>query len=64
MAASAGMSVAAGVGTAATTIIRTQRFLEKVNREFFGPRGLKAGICKSGELVAKLGCGPIMIDSV
>ncbi|KAK7191671.1 uncharacterized protein CC84DRAFT_1162753 [Paraphaeosphaeria sporulosa] len=64
MGVSAGMGVAAGVGTAATTIVRTRRFMEKVNREFFAPRGLKAGICKSEELAGKLGCGPITVDSL
>jgi len=62
MAASAGMSVAAGLGTAASTIIRTRRFFDKVNREFFGPRGLKALICKSDELVGKIGCGVIEME--
>lgn len=64
MGVSTGMGVAAGVGTAATAMIRTRRFMEKVNSEFFRPRGLKVGICKNEELGRKLGCGPIKVDSV
>lgn len=63
MATGTGMSVAAGVGTAATTIVRTKQFMEKVNREMFGPRGLEATICKSDELIRRLGCGVIDIGS-
>ncbi|KAK1635580.1 hypothetical protein BDP81DRAFT_322000, partial [Colletotrichum phormii] len=50
-------NVTAGLGTAATRIIRTKVFLDKANRDYFEPRGLKASICKSKSLAAKLGCG-------
>ncbi|EQB59445.1 hypothetical protein CGLO_00169 [Colletotrichum gloeosporioides Cg-14] len=33
-----------GVGSAATRIIRSKVFLEKVNKEYFAPRGLKASV--------------------
>jgi len=59
MAVSTGISVGAGVGTVAITTVRTRRFMEKVNREFFGPRGLKASICKNDELVTRLRCDPM-----
>ncbi|OHE98653.1 hypothetical protein CORC01_06104 [Colletotrichum orchidophilum] len=51
------VNVTAGLGTAATRIIRTKYFLDKVNRDYFEPRGLKASLCKSKSLAAKLGCG-------
>ncbi|KAK1495296.1 hypothetical protein CTAM01_08751 [Colletotrichum tamarilloi] len=50
-------NVTAGLGTAATRIIRTKLFLDKVNRDYFEPRGLKASICKSKTLAARVGCG-------
>ncbi|KAI4705905.1 hypothetical protein J4E81_000790 [Alternaria sp. BMP 2799] len=57
------MNVAAGVGTAATTTMRTRRFLEAVNREYFAPRGLEASICKNRQLEEKLGCNVHMPSS-
>ncbi|KAF4775626.1 hypothetical protein HER10_EVM0012678 [Colletotrichum scovillei] len=50
-------NVTAGLGTAATRIVRTKLFLDKVNRDYFEPRGLKASICRSKTLAARLGCG-------
>ncbi|EXF77138.1 hypothetical protein CFIO01_01785 [Colletotrichum fioriniae PJ7] len=50
-------NVTAGLGTAATRIVRTKMFLDQVNRDYFEPRGLRASICKSKTLAAKLGCG-------
>ncbi|KAK7439289.1 hypothetical protein Landi51_11266 [Colletotrichum acutatum] len=50
-------NVTAGLGTAATRIVRTKLFLDEVNRDYFEPRGLKASICKSKSLAARLGCG-------
>jgi hypothetical protein len=58
MFAGAGMNVVAGVGTAAVVYGRTRYFMEKVNREYFAPRGLQASICKHEQLVAKLGLDP------
>lgn len=62
MGASAGMRLAAGMGTAATTKIRTRRCMEKINREFLAPRGLIASICKNEELVSKLGHHAAEVD--
>ncbi|KAH8649379.1 hypothetical protein BX600DRAFT_475026 [Xylariales sp. PMI_506] len=53
--ASAGIGVAAGVGTAAIAITRTRRLLERINQEYFAPRGLKASIVKNKDLAEKLG---------
>ncbi|KAK1687578.1 hypothetical protein BDP55DRAFT_630773 [Colletotrichum godetiae] len=50
-------NVTAGLGTAAIRIIRTKIFLDEANRDYFEPRGLRASICKSKSLAAKLGCG-------
>lgn len=58
-AASFGIGMAAGVGTAAVTRIRTQRFLEAVNRDYFGPRGLKVSICKGHDLAPRIGLGQL-----
>ena len=49
------MNVAAGAGSAAVCAIRTKSFLEKVNQEYFAPRGLKASVCKDEELRNKIG---------
>ncbi|KAK0758682.1 hypothetical protein N5P37_009081 [Trichoderma harzianum] len=59
-AASFGIGMAAGVGTAAVTRIRTQRFLEAVNRDYFGPRGLKVSICKGHDLAPRIGLGQLL----
>ncbi|KAL7931208.1 hypothetical protein V8C35DRAFT_329736 [Trichoderma chlorosporum] len=59
-AASFGIGMAAGVGTAAVTRIRTQRFLEAVNRDYFGPRGLKVSICKGHDLAPRIGFGQLL----
>jgi hypothetical protein len=48
------MNVAAGVGTATVSYGRTLYFLEKVNREYFAPRGLRVSLCKYQQLVGKL----------
>ena len=63
MIAGASMNMAAGVGTAATTTMRTRRFLEAVNGEYFAPRRLKASICKNKQLEEKLGCNVHMPSS-
>lgn len=54
MFAGAGINVAAGVGTAAVSYGRTRYVLEKVNREYFAPRGLQVSLCKYKQLVEKL----------
>ncbi|EAU31339.1 predicted protein [Aspergillus terreus NIH2624] len=53
--AGTGIQVAAGVGTAAVSKIRTKKFLEAVNERYFGPRGLQASIKKDDELVGLVG---------
>jgi hypothetical protein len=58
MFAGAGMNVAAGVGIAAVSYGRTRYFLERVNREYFAPRGLQVFVCKYQQLVEKLAIGP------
>lgn len=63
MGASAGMSLAAGVGTAATIKTRTRRYMEKINSEFLAPRGLTASICKYEEIVARLGYRATQVES-
>lgn len=54
-AASLGIGVAAGVGTAAVSYARTKMYLEGVNREFFAPRGLKVRLVKDKEMAEVLG---------
>ncbi|KAF2812159.1 uncharacterized protein BDZ99DRAFT_474377 [Mytilinidion resinicola] len=54
-AASAGIGLAAGAGTAAVTITRTKMFMERVNKEYFGPRALKASLVSDEELAALVG---------
>ncbi|KAF3034331.1 Serine/arginine repetitive matrix protein 2 [Didymella heteroderae] len=65
MFAGAGMNFAAGVGTAAVSYGRTRYFLEKVNREYFTPRGLQVSICKYQQLIEKLAVCPdfpVLVD--
>lgn len=68
MFAGAGMNVAAGVGTATVSYGRTRYFLEKVNREYFAPRGLRVSLYKYQQLVEKLGidtpCYVIRVSSL
>jgi hypothetical protein len=54
-AASLGIGVAAGAGTAAVAYARTKRYLEGVNREFFAPRGLTVRLVKDKMLGEILG---------
>lgn len=54
MIAGTGMNVVAGAGTAAVSYGRTRHFLEKVNREYFAPRGLQVSLCKYQQLIEKL----------
>lgn len=53
--AGTGMQVAAGVGSAAVSKIRTKKFLNETNEAYFGPRGLRASIKKDGEVAAMVG---------
>jgi len=56
-AASFGIGVAAGAGTAAVAYTRTKRYLEGVNKDFFAPRGLKVMLVKDKMLGEILGEG-------
>ncbi|RMZ86300.1 hypothetical protein DV736_g6474, partial [Chaetothyriales sp. CBS 134916] len=49
-AASAGIRLAAGAGTAAVSAARTKMYLKGANEGFFNPRGLKVSIVSSDEL--------------
>jgi len=51
----AGLQGLAGVGSAVASARRTRLFLDRVNGEFFGPRGLRARIVKDGELARAVG---------
>ena len=49
------MNGAAVAASIAITKTRTKRYLEKVNREYFAPRGLKVSLCKDDVLATKVG---------
>ena len=51
-AASAGMGMAAGLGSAAVSITRRKLYLKEVNERYFTPRGLHARIVDDAELRA------------
>ncbi|KAI1081891.1 hypothetical protein F5B20DRAFT_36765 [Whalleya microplaca] len=53
--ASFGVRAAAGVGTAGISVARTKAFLDRVNRDYLNPRGLKVSLKKDDELTALLG---------
>ncbi|KAK5199384.1 hypothetical protein LTR72_001164 [Exophiala xenobiotica] len=56
--ASGAVGMAAGAGNAAFTAGRSRMFMNKVNQEFFAPRGLKASIKKDKDLNIMLGENP------
>ncbi|OJJ30110.1 hypothetical protein ASPWEDRAFT_142297 [Aspergillus wentii DTO 134E9] len=53
--AGTGMQVAAGVGTAVVSRIRTKKYLDMANERYFGPRGLRASIKNNEEVAAVVG---------
>ena len=55
LAAGLAMNGAAIAGSVAITKARTKRYLEKVNREYFAPRGLKVSLCKDEALATLIG---------
>lgn len=57
-AASAGMGMAAGIGSTATSIARTKLYLKKVNEQYFAPRGLKVTIASDEQLRSVLHADP------
>jgi hypothetical protein len=52
---SAGLGVLAAAGTAATCYVRTKRFMDKINREVWEPRGLVMSMVKDPEVLRMLG---------
>lgn len=60
-AASFGIRVAAGAGTAAVAYARMKRYLQGVNRDFFALQGLKARLVKDKELMELLGVEPGLV---
>ena len=59
-----GVGVTTSVATRAVLVARTKSYMERVNKEYFGPRGLKAMIVKDAELVAMLKCPHQVPDMV
>lgn len=58
---SMGVSVASGVGSAGFIVARTKKYMARVNKEFFNPRGLEVHLKKDAELCQILGlAGPRM----
>jgi hypothetical protein len=55
MFAGAGMQIAAGIGTTAIIITRTNKYSERVNKDYLGPRGLKVSVKKDNRLTEMLG---------
>lgn len=54
-AAGAGVQVAAGVGAAAVSVLRTKKFLAQSNEQYFAPRGLKVSLKKDQEVASIVG---------
>ncbi|KAI9693544.1 MAG: hypothetical protein M1820_009159 [Bogoriella megaspora] len=52
---SGGVGLASGIGSAAFIIVRTKKYLARVNEEFFNPRGLVVLMKTDGELCQDLG---------
>ncbi|KAF2096227.1 hypothetical protein NA57DRAFT_78995 [Rhizodiscina lignyota] len=50
-----GMQVVAGAGMMAVAAVRTRRFLQRSNSEYFAPRGLKVSIKKDQDLADLVG---------
>lgn len=57
-AAGTGIQVAAGVGTAAVSAVRTKRFLAQANDQYFAPRGLKVSLKNDEEVASLVGFPP------
>lgn len=51
----AGVNVAAGIGSAVTTKVRTKKYLAKANEELFNPKGLHVQVCKTGRMLEYVG---------
>lgn len=53
----ASLNVAAGIGTAGVSIVRTKRYMKKANETIFKPKGLHAQICKTEQMLTQIGLG-------
>jgi hypothetical protein len=51
----ASLNVAAGIGTAGVSIVRTKRYMKKANETVFMPKGLHAQICKTEQMHTQIG---------
>jgi chromosome segregation ATPase len=51
----ASLNVAAGIGTAGVSIVRTKRYMKKANETIFKPKGLHAQICKTEQMLTQIG---------
>ncbi|OKP01320.1 hypothetical protein PENSUB_7310 [Penicillium subrubescens] len=51
----ASLNVAAGIGTAGVSIVRTNRYMKKANETIFKPKGLHAQICKTERMLTQIG---------
>lgn len=49
------LSVAAGLGAAGVSMVRTKMYMKRANETVFNPRGLHAQICKTEKMLAQLG---------
>jgi hypothetical protein len=52
---STSLNVAAGIGTAGVSIVRTKRYMKKANETIFKPKGLHAQICKTEQMLTQTG---------
>lgn len=53
--ASSAMSLAAGLGTAGVSFVRTKRFMKKANETIFKPKGLHVQLCKTDQMLNHIG---------
>ncbi|KAJ5370293.1 uncharacterized protein N7496_006385 [Penicillium cataractarum] len=51
----ASLNVAAGLGTAGVSMVRTKRYMKQANETIFKPRGLHAQICKTDKMLSQMG---------
>ncbi|KAF3386551.1 hypothetical protein F1880_001405 [Penicillium rolfsii] len=53
----ASLNLAAGIGSAGISIVRTKRYMKKANETIFKPKGLHAQICKTEKMLGQIGWG-------
>ncbi|KAJ5160495.1 uncharacterized protein N7482_007499 [Penicillium canariense] len=51
----ASINLAAGLGAAGVSIVRTKQYMKKANERIFKPKGLHAQICKTGKMLGQVG---------